>query len=243
MTVKSETAELASVCQVQKLFIHEYELNGVRRQWPVVTEYALTYQADHKNKVKTEFYRARAYRLEGNQSTDFHRYDNTICVTICHKSQSVMFGPTGVIKMNPRGARICPALMANVIEWLKCQPGTSSYAVMTGMLDSNNAKTDDERLQRNKFYMAFGFALTSMTDAEDLDVVGGHFTAPSVGHLSVPERYQSLMKPWGAFDTELGKERSDAAQVREAAAESVKTLQQARDWYQAGVFRRPKWPL
>lgn len=46
---------------------------------------------------------------------------------------------------------------------------------MTGMLDSNNAKTDDERLQRNKFYMAFGFALSSMTDAEGLDVVGGQF--------------------------------------------------------------------
>ncbi|KZN20532.1 MULTISPECIES: hypothetical protein [Pseudomonas] len=243
MTTKIETAALASVCQVQKLFIHEYELNGVRRQLPVVTEYALTYQDDHKSKKNTEFYRARAYRLDGDQSTDFHRYDNTICVTICHKSQSVMFGPTGVIKMNPRGAGIGPALMANVIEWLQRQPGTASYAVMTGMLDSNNAKTDDERLQRNKFYMAFGFTLSSMTDAEGLDVVGGHFTAPSVGLLSVPERYQSRMKPWGAFDTEVGKERSEAAQVREAAAENVKTLQQAREWYEAGIFRRPKWPL
>lgn len=126
MTTKIETAALASVCQVQKLFIHEYELNGVRRQLPVVTEYALTYQDDHKSKKNTEFYRARAYRLDGDQSTDFHRYDNTICVTICHKSQSVMFGPTGVIKMNPRGAGIGPALMANVIEWLQRQPGTAS---------------------------------------------------------------------------------------------------------------------
>lgn len=243
MTAKIETAELEKVCQVQKLFIHDYKLNGARRQMPVVTEYALTYQDTQKTLKQNEFYRARAYRSDGDHGKDFHPYDNTICVTVCHIPKVVMFGPTGVIKMNPRGVGIGPALMANVIEWLKRQQGISNYAVLSGLLDSNDAKTDDDRLQRNRFYMAFGFALSSMTDSVGVDVIGGKFTSPSVDHLSVPERYQSLLSPWSMFDAEVEKERTSAAQVLTDAAANANAVERAREWYKAGAFRRGKWPL
>lgn len=235
MTLKNESLDLEKISQVQKLFIHEYLKGEVQYQLPVVTEHSVKYGYDGRSRI-FEFYRARAFHGEGHSYKDFDPYANSVSVTICHKTKVVMFGPFGVIAMSPRGVGLGPALMANVIEWLQRQQEVLSYAIQPGMLSETDAKTDKDRVQRNKFYMAFGFVVSSVSGAMGEDVKDGSFTATSVGHLSIPERYQSMLKPWGMFDSKIGKERS-------TAADTAKLVSKARDWHKAGVFQREQWPL
>lgn len=235
MTIKSESLDLEKVCQVQKLFLHEYQVGSEKRQLAVVTEHAQKYDFDGRT-TASEFYRARAYSGNGHGYRDFDPYANSISATICHRTKLIMFGPFGVISMNPRGVRLGPALMGNVIEWLQRQRDLDDYTIQSGMLSDTDAKSDNDRAQRNKFYMAFGFEVSSVSGETGVEVTNGSFTAAGVGHLSVPERYQSLLRPWGAFDTQIEKERL-------AATANTKLIAKARTWYKAGFFQRDKWPL
>lgn len=235
MTIKNEALELEKVCQVHKLFVHEYQVGCENRQLPVITEHAQKYDFSTQTKV-SEFYRARAYHGNGKSFRDFDPYANSISVTICHRTKLIMFGPFGLISMNPKGVRLGPALMGNVVEWLQRQRDLDDYIIQSGMLSDSDAKTDIDRIQRNKFYMAFGFEVSSVTGVNGVDVSNGSFTSPGVGHLSIPERYASRLTPWGTFDAKVEKERF-------SAIANSKLLTKARAWYKAGFFTRNKWPL
>lgn len=235
MTIKNEALELEKLCQVHKLFVHEYQVGSEQRQLPVITEHAQKYDFNTQSKV-SEFYRARAYYGNGNSFKDFDPYANSISVTICHRTKLIMFGPFGLISMNPKGVRLGPALMGNVIEWLQRQRDLEDYTIQPGMLSDSDTKTDIDRIQRNKFYMAFGFEVSSVTGITGIAVSNGSFTAAGVGHLTVPDRYASLLSPWGDFDRKIEKERI-------LANSNSKLLTKARDWYKAGFFQRDRWPL
>lgn len=235
MTIKNEAMDLEKTCQVLKLFMHEYSACGEIRQLPVVTEHAQKFDYDGRTPVST-FYRARAYAGNGHGVKDFDPYRNSISVTICHRQKLIMFGPFGAISMNPRGVRLGPALMGNVIEWLQRQRDLENYTVHSGMLSDSDSKTDNDRIQRNKFYMSFGFVVSSVSGETGVEVTNGSFTATGVGQLSVPERYQSLLRPWVAFDSQIEKERS-------VASTNMKLIAKARAWYKAGFFQRDQWPL
>lgn len=114
--------------------------------------------------------------------------------------------------MTEPGVGLGPCLMACVIDWLKKQQ-LDDYSIDPGKLASNDAKTELLRIQRNRFYQAFGFQLTdSYGQATGLEVIDGSFTAVNVGVLSVPERYQDMLQPWEKFEPDLRAERAAGLQ-------------------------------
>ncbi len=109
---------------------------------------------------------------------------NTFSATICHTTKTVRFGPVNAIKASPDKIGIGSALMGAVIEWLQGQHLTS-YCVAPGSLAEAHAIEDEARKNRNKFYMAHGFQLSSKCGLlHGLDVVEGTFAAESVGSLT-----------------------------------------------------------
>ncbi|MFG0765920.1 hypothetical protein ACF8Q9_03410 [Pseudomonas sp. TYF_15] len=110
---------------------------------------------------------------------------NTFSAIICHTTKTVRFGPVNAIKASPGKIGIGSALMGAVIERLQGQPLTSSYRVAPGSLAEAHAIEDEARKNRNKFYMAHGFQLSSKCGLlHGLDVVEGFFAAESVGSLT-----------------------------------------------------------
>ncbi|MBX8573821.1 hypothetical protein [Pseudomonas cichorii] len=154
------------------------------------------------------FFRARTKSNEALHA-DFHPWWNSISVTVCHTTKAVKFGPTGQMSMHPQNIRLGPNLMACVIKWLERQ-NIADYTVEQGKLAWMDAQTDADRLQRNKFYAAFGFQLVDGSGTKHgLEVVGGAFGATTVGALSVPKRYQKGLIPWNKFACALEIEREE----------------------------------
>lgn|GEM_PF-3116880 len=109
---------------------------------------------------------------------------NTFSATICHTTKTVRFGPVNAIKASPEKVGIGSALMGAVIKWLQCQHLTS-YRVAPGSLADAHAIEDEARTNRNKFYMAHGFQLSSKCGLlHGLYVLEGSFAAESVGSLT-----------------------------------------------------------
>lgn len=205
MSLKRISNELERLCTVKDLFVYEVPVGHLREVYPVITEYTRT-STESRHMGDYEFYRARAVHPEANGSS-FHIWHNQVSVVICHQTKCVKFGPTGQLLMHKQGIGLGPALMANVIEWLTKQD-VAAYTINPGSLSEVDARTDTAREQRNRFYIAFGFALSNYDQSRTgIDVIGGTFTAECVGDLFVPERYQNRLKTWFGFESELRHER------------------------------------
>lgn len=210
MPLREASNQLARKCQIHNLFMYEYQRSDQRYLLPVITEHAHTDLELPEGRF--QFFRARATCPDAAFGESFHRTHNQISVTVCHGTRTVKFGPYGDILMTERGIGLGPCLMACVIGWLKCE-NLDEYSVDHGKLVSNDAETESARLQRNGFYIAFGFQLAdSDGKAVGLDVVDGSFAADNVGSLSIPDRYQDMLQPWEQFEPKLRAER--AAGVR-----------------------------
>ncbi|MGE8063794.1 hypothetical protein [Pseudomonas sp. NPDC089569] len=157
-----------------------------------------------------DLFRARAEK-SGVTNSPFHPWGNSISVAVCHKTRTVMFGPVGQIQMYPEGSGLGPALMAKVIDWLH-KSELHSYSIAPGTLSDNTVKTDEARVQRNLFYMNFGFALVGSdkhkAPALGTEVLNGNFSAPSVGDLVVPAKYAKLLRKCADFHSALRDERA-----------------------------------
>lgn len=220
MPLREASNQLACKCQVHNLFMYEYQKNDQRYLLPVITEHAHTELELPEGTF--QFFRARA-TSPGARGKSFTPQDNQISVTVCHGTRKVKFGPWGAIHMTDPGVGLGPCLMACVIEWLK-KHGLDDYSIDPGKLSNSDTKTELLRIQRNRFYKAFGFQLTdSDGKAAGLDVIDGSFTADSVAALSVPERYQGMLQPWEKFELTLRAER--AAGVR-----NLNVLKQLDRW-------------
>lgn len=207
MSLKSLSHQLEILCQVERLFLLERQTRSGRVLFPVITEYAKS-SLDIGNPGQYEFFRARTKSDEALHA-DFHPWWNSISVTVCHTTKAVKFGPTGQLIMHPQNVRLGPHLMACVIKWLECQ-NIADYTVENGSLSWRDAETDAARLQRNKFYTAFGFHLTdSSSTRHGLEVLGGNFGAACVGALTVPERYETGLVSWDQFACALETEREE----------------------------------
>lgn len=158
-----------------------------------------------------ELFRARAEK-SGEIDSPFHPWGNSISVAVCHQTKTVMFGPVGQIQMYPEGYGLGPALMAKVIEWLQ-HSNLHSYNIAPGGLSDSTVKTEPARIQRNLFYMNFGFDLVGSdkhkAPAVGIEVLNGNFSAPSVGDLVVPARYAKLLRKSADFYSDVSTERTD----------------------------------
>ncbi|MBF6043415.1 hypothetical protein HBO10_29580 [Pseudomonas sp. WS 5503] len=205
MSLKRISNELEQLCTVKDLFVYEVPAGDRREVYPVITEYTRT-SPESRHMGHYEFYRARAVHPAASGSS-FHTWNNQVSVVICHQTQCVKFGPTGQLIMHKKGVGLGPALMSNVIEWLTKQD-VAGYTIEPGSLADIDASTEKAREQRNRFYMAFGFVLSNHDQSKTgIEVIGGSFTAECVGDLLVPDRYQSRLKPWFGFESDLRDER------------------------------------
>lgn len=240
LTLKQASRRLEQLCQAEHLNVFEHH-NGVGRVViPVLTEHVHT-ALDDGPAEQYEFFRARATHAHA-LNADFHICHNQVSVTVCHVTQTVKFGPGGQLIMGRRGIGLGPSLMATVIKWLHSKK-IPTYSIEPGDLSRVDATTEGERLQRNRFYTAFGFSLwTTFTSESGLDVVDGHFGAVNVGCLTVPDRYQNRLRTWQAFENALGDER----------LEGVKNLAELKDidrwisgkaWLSRLLLNFLKWPL
>ncbi|QOD01489.1 hypothetical protein [Pseudomonas putida] len=193
MSLKYASNQLEQCCHLKDLFVFEHQIGHRREVIPVVTEYTRT-TLHSGPQGEFEFFRARAAH-RGASGSIFHTWHNQVSVTVCHQTKQVKFGPTGQLIMNKRGIGLGPALMACVITWLQ-KHDVLDYTIDPGSLSEVDAKTVAAREQRNRFYMAFGFELSTYgSPLTGLDVVEGTFTAANVLALKVPERYQNRLKP------------------------------------------------
>lgn len=208
MNLKEASKRLEGKCQVQRLYVYEFQQGDQRHVLPVITEHVRTL-LEYGLGGEYEFFRARATHPGAAYGTSFHTYHNQVSVTVCHSTKEVKFGPWGQLIMAERGIRLGPALMATVIDWLKTQK-LSAYTIDSGWLSNADARTKTDQIQRNRFYLAFGFQLANFDKTKTgLDVVDGSFTAINVGALSVPTRYQNMLQPWKTFEYDLRSERED----------------------------------
>ncbi|MCI3943197.1 hypothetical protein K0038_00185 [Pseudomonas syringae] len=207
MSLKQISHQLEHLCQVEKLFLLENQTISRRVLYPVITEHAKS-DLNIGSPGQYEFFRARTKSNE-EPDADFHPWWNSISVTVCHTTRAVKFGPTGQLIMHPQNIRLGPNLMACVIKWLEHQD-IANYTVENGLLSWRDAETDAARLQRNKFYTAFGFDLVGNSGTQHgLEVVDGTFGAATVGALIIPDRYQTGLVPWDKFACALETEREE----------------------------------
>lgn len=227
--------ELEHLCQVVHLYVFEYEKHGLTMRLPVIGERA------HSRNGQGEMWRVRAFDDAGNLPGDFQSLRNAISVVIRHDTKQVRFGPRGCIEMRNRGVSLGPALMANVIDWLH-QRGLQGYTVERGMLSGDDAKTDDDRLQRNRFYMKFGFELSDSNGKNGLEVTEGGFGAASVGALQAPPELTQRLVPWKVFDRALEWQGFDAkAAIKHI--ESVQRWHKGLGFFARKILRKLKYPF
>ncbi|MHC5194765.1 hypothetical protein ACYSUW_13520 [Pseudomonas frederiksbergensis] len=166
--------------------------------------------------LRYELFRARAEK-KGNRLPPFDPWENSISVAVCHRTMTVRFGPVGRIQMNPEGMGIGPALMAKVIDWLH-ESGLHSYNIAAGGLSSSTVQTDEARIQRNLFYMNFGFELVGSDKHKvptvGIEVLNGNFSAPTVGDLVVPARYAKLLRKSADFYSDVTTERAEFQKLK-----------------------------
>jgi len=240
LSLKYASNQLERCCHVKDLLVFEHQIGHRREVIPVITEYTRT--ALHSGpQGEYEFFRARAAHLGASGST-FHTWHNQVSVTVCHKTKQVKIGPTGQLIMNKRGIGLGPALMACVITWLQ-KHDVHDYTIDPGSLSEVDAKTVAAREQRNRFYMAFGFQLSTIsTSLTGIDVVEGNFTAANVGALTVPERYQDQLKPWFVFEDSLKDERESGVRC----LDELKTIDRwthGKSWLGRWLLNYMGWPV
>ena len=240
LTLKEASGRLENLCQAKHLMVFEHH-NGVGRVViPVLTEHVRT-DLDKGPAEQYEFFRARATHATAPKA-DFHICHNQVSVTVCHITKSVKFGPSGQLIMGRRGIGLGPSLMAAVITWLE-NAAIPAYTIEPGDLSHVDAKTESERHQRNKFYMAFGLSLWApFSSATGVDVVDGHFGAANVGALSVPERYKNRLQPWQTFEHDLRTEREQGVENR-AELKDVDKWTSGKSWFGRLLLNFLKWPL
>lgn len=205
VTLKQTSIRLEKFCQVEHLMVFEYHDGVGRVVIPVITERVQT-ALDGGPAGQYEFFRARATHQSALKA-DFHSWHSQVSVTVCHATKSVKFGPSGQLIMGQRGIGLGPSLMACVITWLISKK-IPEYSIDPGSLSVVDAKTEPDRHQRNKFYMAFGLTLWDPCGpARGLDVVDGFFGAENVGALNIPDRYTNRLQAWTTFAPALRTER------------------------------------
>lgn len=240
MSLKRISNELEQLCTVKDLFVYEVPVGYRREVYPVITEYHRT-DPESRHMGHYEFYRARTVHPAASGSS-FHTWNNQVSVVICHQTQCVKFGPTGQLIMHKKGVGLGPALMSNVIEWLTKQD-VADYAIEPGSLAEVDASSDKAREQRNRFYMAFGFALSNHDQSRTgIDVIGGTFTAERVGDLFVPDRYQNRLSRWFEFESDLRDERENGVRC-------LAELKQIDRWTDSAsglgrwILKKLRWPV
>lgn len=177
----------------------------------VGTEHCKVPGTGNDTSLRYELFRARAEKT-GNRLPPFDHWENSISVAVCHKTMTVRFGPVGRIQMKPESMGLGPALMAKVINWLH-ESKLHSYNIAAGGLSHSTVKTDEGRIQRNLFYMNFGFELVGSdkqnAPAVGIEVLNGNFSAATVGDLVVPARYAKLLRKSADFYSGVTTERND----------------------------------
>ncbi len=207
MSLKPISHQLENLCQIEKLFLLERQTRFGRVLYPLITEHVKS-GLDIGSPGQYEFFRART-KSDDALHADFHPWWNSISVTVCHTTRAIKFGPTGQLIMHPQNIRLGPNLMACIIKWLQRQD-IADYIVENGSLSRVDAQTEAARLQRNKFYTAFGFQLVDSSGTKHgLEVADGTFGAATVGELVIPERYQAGPVPWDKFACALEAEREE----------------------------------
>ncbi|MGF6281891.1 hypothetical protein ABH908_000076 [Pseudomonas frederiksbergensis] len=202
---------LESPYVLDELYLFESNRGNKSNSLHIVgTEHCKVRGTGSDTSLRYELFRARAEK-SGNRLPPFDSWENSISVAVCHKTMTVRFGPVGRIQMNPEGVGIGPALMAKVINWLH-ESKLHSYSIAAGGLSHATVKTDEARIQRNLFYLNFGFALVGSdkykAPAEGIEVLNGNFSAPSVGDLVVPDRYAKLLQKSADFYSVVRDERA-----------------------------------
>lgn len=240
MTIKIASNELERNRTARELLVYEHSIGPRRFVIPVVTEHTRSgIEIDPDGDY--EFFSARA-SVSNMERFNFHDWHNQVSVTLCHKTKRMKIGPTGQLIMYQRGIGLGPALMACVIGWLKKQ-NVEHYTISRGFLSRVDAETDQDREQRNRFYMAFGFTLSNWNGSiNGLDVVDGHFTASNVGALSVPERYQNRLKPWFMFESALQLERQNGV-YNLCELRAIERWANSLPWFMRWFLRKLHWPV
>lgn len=174
-------AKFETVARTDELHLFKYTEHGITKEIPVIFEASKIYGNDRK--LSAEYFRARAMTFQAKPE-DFSRFLNAISVTVCHESQMVRFGPTFRLDMDRPGIGLGSALMSAVIGWLQSK-GFADYRIEPGTLGAADADSDESRLRRNRFYMKFGFQVSSWDGKTTGDaVVEGFFGQDWVGELS-----------------------------------------------------------
>lgn len=169
------------VARTDELHLFKYTEHGITKEIPVIFEASKFYGDDRK--PSAEYFRARAMTFQPRPE-DFCRFLNAISVTVCHETRMVRFGPTFRLDMDRRGIGLGSALMSAVIGWLQSK-GFADYRIEQGTLGAADADSDEARLRRNRFYMKFGFQVSSWDGkTKGDDVVEGFFGQDGVGDLS-----------------------------------------------------------
>lgn len=148
-----------------------------------------------------EMIRLRAFTDSHLGGTDFSEVSSCIHAVICHAEKKVCFGPRGHIIMRPKGIGLGGALMTWIIHNMK-ERGYGDYTIQPGQLSDEDAKTAEDRLQRNSFYMSLGFNLASCSGQAGLDAVSGLFSAPNIDALIVAPQRLARLARWRDFEAE-----------------------------------------
>lgn len=238
-SLKRASNLLEQRCQVRHLLVFESVSGYYRSIIPVVTEHVRT-SLDNGPEGQYEFFRARAVHDHATNAS-FHLWHNQVSITLCHVTKQIKVGPTGQLIMATRGIGLGPALMACVLTWLKRQ-NVNDYTIDPGSLSPVDARTEKDRLQRNRFYMAFGFQLSNWDGSETgPEVVEGSFTAATVADLVIPDRYQTPLKAWSVFARDLADERVSGIQNLQALKD-IDRWTHARHWLVRWLLRQWGWP-
>lgn len=169
------------IATTDELHLFKYHEHGIPKEIPVIFEASKMYGNDRE--LCAEFFRARAMTFHPRPQ-DFDRFLNAISVTVCHQSRMVRFGPTFRLDMDRPGIGLGSALMGAVIGWLQSK-GLANYRIESGALGAADTDTREAQLRRNRFYMKFGFLVSSWDGATTGDdVVEGFFGQDWVGALA-----------------------------------------------------------
>ncbi len=174
-------ANFERIATTDEFHLFKYPEHGITKEIPVIFEASKMYGDDRK--VCAEYFRARAMTYHPRPE-DFARFLNAISATVCHQTRMVRFGPTFRLDMDRQGVGLGSALMSAVIRWLQSK-NLADYQIESGSLGAADADTREAQLRRNRFYMKFGFQVSSWDgDLKGDDVVEGYFGQDWVGDLS-----------------------------------------------------------
>ncbi|MBU4634043.1 hypothetical protein [Pseudomonas chlororaphis] len=240
MSLKNVSIRLEQRCQVKHLLVFQHQSGSYRSLLPVITEHVRT-NLDYGPEGQYEFFRARATH-PGAVNANFHSFHNQVSVTVCHVTKMVKFGPIGQLIMAQRGIGLGPSLMARVVGWLTAQR-IPDYGIEPGSLSPVDASTEKDRLQRNRFYLAFGFRLSNWNGTQtSLEVVEGSFTADKVGDLSVPTRYQDRLQDWPSFELNLRDERWQGVENL-SEHKLIDEWTYGKSWFGRKLLKFWGWPI